>query len=308
MAKRARAARSRTDRARSATGQGSEQAIGVFDSGIGGLTVLKAVTKLLPRENVIYLGDTARWPYGPKSAETVTAYAIETADFFAQRGVKLMVVACNTMSAVALDVLRSRYAIPVVEVVEPGARAALRATKRSRIGVIGTEATIRSGAYPRVLRTLAPDVEIFTRACPLFVPLAEEGWVDNEVARLTVATYLASLKKSGIDALILGCTHYPLLESTIAEFLGTTVTLVDSAQETAREVRRVLVERDLLRKRGNGAASFFVTDEAERFMRVGERFFGASVASAVRVLLRADSSPVQAGAVPTEPDRVTLVR
>ncbi|MBM4265128.1 MAG: glutamate racemase [Deltaproteobacteria bacterium] len=272
--------------ARTARRRRPEDAIGVFDSGIGGLTVLEALSRRIPREHLIYLGDTARVPYGTKSSEAITAYAIETADFFGERGVKLMVLACNTTSALAIDVLRSRYPIPIIGVVEPGARAALTATRNGRIGVIGTEATIASGAYPRCLRARAPDVEIFTRACPLFVPLAEEGWTENDIARRTASFYLASLKKSGIDTLILGCTHYPLLRKVIADFLGPSVRLVDSAEETAREVRRVLASDGIARSKGKGSASFFVTDAADRFMRIGERFYGATVASAVRVVLK----------------------
>lgn len=265
-----------------------EAAIGVFDSGIGGLTVFKALARRLPREHLLYLGDTARVPYGSKSPETVTACSIEAGDFFAARGVKLLVVACNTSSAIALATLRARYDIPVLGVIAPGARAAVAATERGRIGVIGTEATIASGAYEREIRALAPTAEIFARACPLFVPLAEEGWLDNDVARRTVALYLASLKKSGIDSLILGCTHYPLLRDAIADYIGPAVRIVDSAEETAVEVRQMLREQGLLRPRGRGAASFFVTDAVQRFLQVGERFYGASVASAVRVVLRGE--------------------
>lgn len=264
----------------------AEDAIGVFDSGVGGLTVLRSITAAMPRESVMYLGDTARVPYGSKSSETVLQYAIEVADFFIERGVKAIVLACNTTSAIALEALRVRYSVPILGVVEPGAKAALRVTRRRRVGVIGTEATIESGAYARCLRAIDPEVEIFTRACPLFVPLAEEGWVGNDVARRVVATYLASLKKSGIDTLILGCTHYPLLAGAIGEFLGPRVRLVDSADETARQLRRLLASGGMARSRGRGSASFFVTDAAERFQRVGERFYGASVASAVRVVLR----------------------
>lgn len=265
-----------------------EPGIGVFDSGIGGLTVFKELAARLPHEHLLYLGDTARVPYGSRSPEIVTTFAIEIGDFFAARGVKLMIVACNTMSAVALDALRARYDVPVLGVIRPGARAAVAATTRGRIGVIGTEATIASGAYERELRAHVPDVEIFSQACPLFVPLAEEGWVDNDVARRTIALYLSSLKKSGIDTLILGCTHYPLLRKAIEDFMGKRVRIVDSAEETAREVRRELRAMGLLRTRGRGATSFFVTDAVQRFMRVGERFYGASVASAVRVVLRSD--------------------
>jgi glutamate racemase len=279
----------RTSSTRSSASQGAalkEQAIGVFDSGVGGLTVLHALSRHLPREHLIYLGDTARVPYGSKSSETITSYAVEIADFFADRGVKLLVVACNTTSALALELLRRRYPIPVIGVIEPGARGALAASRNGRIGIIGTEATIASGAYPQHLRAVEPEVEIFTRACPLFVPLAEEGWTHNDVARRTVATYLSSLKKSGIDTLVMGCTHYPLLAEAIGSFLGPGVTLVDSAEETATEVRRVLRRQKALRPRGKGSASFFVTDLADRFARIGERFYGASVSSAVRVVLR----------------------
>lgn len=276
-------------------GGNADAAIAVFDSGIGGLTVFKEIARRLPRENLLYLGDTARLPYGTKSPENVRGCSIEIGDFFADRGVKLMVVACNTMSAIALDELRARYDVPVVGVITPGARAAVAATSRGRIGVIGTEATIASGAYEREIRSLSPHAEIFARACPLFVPLAEEGWLDNEVARRAVGIYLGSLRKSGIDALILGCTHYPLLKPAIADFVGKGVRIVDSAEETAGEVRRLLQERALLRTRGRGTASFFVTDGVQRFLQVGERFYGSSVASAVRVVLRGNSRAERPG-------------
>ncbi len=269
--------------------------IGVFDSGIGGLTVLRALTRTLPREQFLYLGDTARVPYGSKSGEVVTRYALEIADFFLERGVKMLVVACNTTSALALEVLRAHSPVPVLGVVEPGARAAMRATRNRRVGVIGTEATIASGAYASALRTLDRKVEIFTRPCPLFVPLAEEGWVENEIARRTVALYLSSLRRSGIDTLVLGCTHYPLLADAIGACLGDAALVVDGGLETAREVRRALEATKLLRRRGTGAASFFVTDVPERFVRVGERFYGESVGSAVRVVLR------ETGVVPKQP-------
>jgi glutamate racemase len=260
-----------------------DDAIGIFDSGIGGLTVLHSLARLLPHERVIYLGDTARGPYGTKSAETVTKYAFENTDFLLDKGIKLLVVACNSASAVALDALQARYALPVVGVVEPGARAAVARTRNGKIGVIGTEATIASGAYSRALRALRPDLEVYTRACPLFVPLAEEGWLDNEVARQTTGLYLASLATSGIDTLILGCTHYPLLAGTIAEVLGPEVALVDSAEATAHAVEARLDERGLRACTGAGGASFFVTDVPERFVRVGQRFLGARVESAVRI-------------------------
>ena len=258
-------------------------AIGIFDSGIGGLTVLHSLARLLPHERLIYLGDTARFPYGTKSAETVTKYAFENADFLIDKGIKLLVVACNSVSAVALEALRARYDVPVVGVVGPGARAAAERTRNGKVGVIGTEATIGSGAYSRALRGYRPDVEVYTRACPLFVPLAEEGWVDNDIARQTTELYLSSLARSGIDTLILGCTHYPLLARTIAAFLGPGVALVDSAEATAEDVRDHLVRHGLAAAADGGGASFFVTDVPDRFVRVGQRFLGERVESAVRI-------------------------
>jgi glutamate racemase len=266
-------------------------AIGIFDSGIGGLTVLQQVAHLLPHERLVYLGDTARCPYGTKSPDIVAQYACENSDFLVERGIKMLVVACNTVSAVALEALRERYQMPVIGVIEPGAQAALGCSTNRRIGVIGTEATIASRAYTRALRALDPDVEIYTRPCPLFVPLVEEGWVENEVARLTVAAYLGSLKRSGIDTLILGCTHYPLLKNVIAAFLGDGVRLVDSAEETARVVKATLLSKDLVRHNipgdlhgaSHGESSFFVTDMPDQFVKVGARFLGEVVESAVRI-------------------------
>ncbi|MBI3250030.1 MAG: glutamate racemase [Deltaproteobacteria bacterium] len=260
-----------------------ESAIGIFDSGVGGLTVLQQIARLLPRELLVYLGDTARYPYGSKSSEVVTQYSCENTDFLMDRGLKMLVVACNTASAVALPTLRERYALPVIGVIEPGAHEACRRSQNRRIGIIGTKATISSGAYTQALRTIDPSVEVYSRACPLFVPLVEEGWVDNEVARATIAVYLGSLKHSGIDTLILGCTHYPLLKRAIASFLGPSVGLVDSAEQTATAVSDALASAGLLRRKGAGSASFFVTDEPDRFVKVGAPFLGHQVESAVRV-------------------------
>ena len=262
---------------------GADDAIGIFDSGVGGLTVVHALLEALPAEHLIYLGDTGRYPYGTKSAETVTRYSVENSDFLAGRGIKLLVVACNTASAVALPTLESRYDVPVVGVILPGARAALAKSRNRRVGVIATEGTIASGAYQRALRSLDGGLEIYTRACPLLVPLAEEGWVDGDVPRSVVETYLGSLRRSGIDTLVLGCTHYPLLRPVIAEAMGEGVTLVDSAEETAREVAATLATKGLARAGGAGSSSFFVTDVPDRFVRIGQRFLGTRVESAVRV-------------------------
>ena len=261
----------------------ADAGIGIFDSGVGGLTVLHRLLETVPNEHLVYLGDTARFPYGTKSAAVVTRYSIENTEFLVDKGVKLLVVACNSSSAVALDALRERFDVPVIGVIEPGARAAVAATRNRRVGVIGTEATISSGSYTRALRAIDAELEIYTRACPLFVPLAEEGWIENDVAREAAALYLTSLRQSGIDSLVLGCTHYPLLARTIGEYLGPKVQLIDSATETARDVVATLAERGLARTSGRGSASFFVTDVPDRFIKVGSRFLGSAVESAVRI-------------------------
>ena len=253
------------------------RAIGIFDSGIGGLTVVRALRRALPGEDLIYLGDTGRYPYGTKSADVVRRYSFQNTEFLVDKGIKLLVVACNTSSAVALEDLQTRYDVPVVGVIEPGAQAAALATRNRKVGVIATEGTIRSGAYTRALRQLRPDLEIYTRACPLFVPLAEEGWVDNEVARLAARQYLGSLAHSGIDTLILGCTHYPLLRTVIRATIGRGVRVIDSGVVTAALVVELLATRKLQRAGRGGRGSYFVTDAPERFMKVGARFLGAPV-------------------------------
>lgn len=256
----------------------SWKAIGIFDSGIGGLTVLKELFRVMPQEDTVYLGDTARVPYGTKSPETVTRYALEIASFLAKRDIKLLVAACNTASAVSLETLQERFDIPVVGVIEPGARRAAAVTRSGKVGVIGTEATIKSSAYTRAIKRINPELEVITRPCPLFVPLAEEGWTANEVARLTADTYLRGLADTGVDTLVLGCTHYPLLKATIAEVVGDGVRLVDSAEETARTVADILRNRGLLRpavEKGNH--HYFVTDVPAGFIRIGNRFLGGSL-------------------------------
>jgi glutamate racemase len=261
----------------------ADRAIGVFDSGIGGLTVLRALVELMPNEDFIYLGDTARTPYGTKSSDVIRRYSRENTEFLLAKGIKMLVVACNTSSAVALDDIARQTTIPVVGVIEPGARAVVKASRSGKIGVIGTEATIASGAYTTTIRRLRPRAEIYTRACPLLVPLVEEGWTDNDIAERTVAHYLRSLKQSGIDALLLGCTHYPLLSDLIRRVLGDGVKIVDSATATATAVRERLAQLKLRRSGGRGAQSFFVTEAPERFVRVGRRFLGPQVESAVRI-------------------------
>jgi len=262
------------------------KAIGIFDSGVGGLTVLKEVLQALPQEDTIYLGDTARVPYGTKSPETVVRYSRQIARYLYSRDIKLLVVACNTASAVALAALQQEFDIPIVGVIEPGARAAAEATKTGKVGVIGTAGTVASSAYTKAIKRINPDIEVLSRACPLFVPLAEEGWVDNEVARLTARIYLEDLKKHGVDTLVLGCTHYPILKEVIAEVMGPGVTLVDSAEQTALTVARILAEQGLLRpKEERGNHHYYVTDIPAGFIRVGNRFLGGELGDVYQVSL-----------------------
>jgi glutamate racemase len=262
------------------------KAIGIFDSGVGGLTVLKEIFQVLPQEDTVYLGDTARVPYGTKSPETVTRYARQIAAFLVSRDIKLLVVACNTASAVALETLQAELSIPVVGVIEPGARRAVAVSTSGRVGVIGTEGTIRSSAYAKAIKRLNPDIEVVTQACPLFVPLVEEGWTDNEVARLTARTYLAPLQQQGVDTLVLGCTHYPLLKEMVGEVMGRDVTLVDSAAETARTVAAILAEQQLQRPATEqGNHHYFVTDIPAGFIRVGNRFLGGQLGDVYQVNL-----------------------
>lgn len=258
------------------------RAIGIFDSGVGGLTVLKEIIQLLPNEDLLYLGDTARVPYGTKSAATVQKYALEAASFLVDQGVKLLVVACNTASAVALPALRERFQLPVIGVIEPGARRAAGSSNR-RIGVIGTEGTVNSGRYEAAIHALLPDAKVFSVPCPLFVPLAEEGWAEHEVARLTAVEYLLPLIEAQIDTLVLGCTHYPLLRNTLQKVLGPHVVLVDSAEETAYTVAALFRSQGLDRPEHGGRRSYFVTDVPTRFERVGRAFLGCELGKVEQV-------------------------
>ncbi len=263
-----------------------ERSIGVFDSGVGGLTVLRELRRQVPEESLIYLGDTARVPYGTKSSPTVLRYAHEAARFLLNQQVKLIVVACNTASAVALDALAEQYQVPVVGVIEPGAQRAIEVTSNGRIGVVGTEGTIRSGAYERALKDKRGNVVVHTAACPLFVPLAEEGWASHEVARLAACEYLAPLLKENIDTLVLGCTHYPLLKKMLQDVVGPGVTLVDSAQETAKVVAAQLKAHQLHDpSRVALAPRYFVTDIPDRFERVGGAFLGEELQGVTTVSL-----------------------
>jgi glutamate racemase len=255
-----------------------EAPIGIFDSGIGGLTVAHAVMQQLPRESVTYFGDTARVPYGPKSPETVRRYSLEIASFLVQQQVKTLVVACNTATAHALPALRESLTIPVIGVIEPGARAAVRATRNGHVGVIGTAGTIKSGAYERALRALEPGLRITARACPLFVPIVEEGWIDHEATRLIAREYLEPLLREEVDAVVLGCTHYPLLKHVIADVLGPGVALIDSAEETARETATVLQNERLTVIDGDQPTHRFIaSDDPLMFLQLGQRFLGDAI-------------------------------
>jgi glutamate racemase len=251
--------------------------IGVFDSGLGGLTVAHAIMHQLPAESLIYFGDTARVPYGPKSPDTVRRYSREISAFLLEQGVKAIVVACNTATAHALPTLRDELEVPVIGVVEPGARAAVRATRTGHIGVIGTAGTIRSEAYVRAIRAENPDVRVTALACPLFVPIVEEGWTNHEATHLIAEEYLAPFVKDPIDTLVLGCTHYPLLKSVIGEVIGRSVRLIDSAEETALDARRMLAANALTAVDGEGTYRFIASDDPQQFLTLGRRFLGSAI-------------------------------
>ena len=258
--------------------------IGLFDSGVGGLTVMREVARQLPSESTVYFGDTARVPYGSKSRDVITRFSLEITQFLLQEKVKMIVVACNTASAFALSALRGRFDVPVVGVIEPGAQAALTGTKTKRIGVIGTEGTIESQAYTEAIHRLKPDAEVFGQACPLIVPLVEEGWLEKPVALEIVKEYLVPLLQNRIDTLVLGCTHYPLLKNLLSQVAGPSVRLIDSAEETARTVGREL--RNLKLEASSGSPvmrRYFVSDAPEKFEKVGQRFLGQPLPGVKRV-------------------------
>lgn len=270
--------------------------IGIFDSGVGGLTVYRALHERLPDERFVYLGDTARVPYGTKSLATVERYAVENAKFLEAHGIKLLVVACNTASALALPAIRKALDVPVVGVIEPGARAAVVLAKGKRVGIIATEATVQSRAYTRSIREIEPGIgDVIERACPLFVSLAEEGWAESEVARSVAQYYLKDFTGGRVDALVLGCTHYPILKNIIGNVVGEEVPLIDSGEATAGEVLEILKAANLApgpsgnstrpRQLCDDLDHFYVTDAAERFARVAERFLGTppAVLEAVEV-------------------------
>jgi len=252
--------------------------IGIFDSGVGGLTVVKSIESLLPNENIVYFGDTARVPYGSKSNSTVIEYALQDASFLEKKNVKLIIVACNTASSIALESIRKKYKIPIIGMIEPGAKSAMEATHTNRIGVIGTETTISNKAYSKVLLNLDSKVKVIEKACPLLVPLAEEGWIDHPATKLIVKEYLSELKKENIDTLILGCTHYPILRSIIQEAIGQNVKLIDSGEAASVEVEDYLNGIGLKNISNNlGRDQYFVSDTPTKFKEVANLFLGKEV-------------------------------
>ena len=269
--------------------------IGIFDSGVGGLTVYRALHERLPNERFVYLGDTARVPYGTKSLATVERYAVENSRFLAAHGIKLLVVACNTASALALPAIRSAISVPVIGVIEPGSRAAVEVAQGGAIGIIATEATVQSQAYAKAIASIGGASKVIQRACPLFVPLAEEGWANTDVARIVARDYLTQFNETNLGALVLGCTHYPILKDVISDTVGSEVKLIDSGAATARDVESLLESSDLTHEDTLGLYDerqlcddldhFYVTDAADRFAKVAERFLGSapSILEAVEI-------------------------
>lgn len=258
--------------------------IGVFDSGLGGLTVMKELMAQLPHESIIYFGDTARLPYGTRSRETIIKYSMQCIRFLLTQNIKVVVIACNTASSMALDAVREVFDIPIIGVVEPGAAAAVKATHNGRVGIIGTEATVQSGSYARAIASLNSHIQTCSIACSLFVPIVEEGWSDTPIAYLTAEKYLGPLKEWGADTLILGCTHYPLLMDTISKVMGPDVTLVNPAIGTALEVKRILEQKDMLNESGQEPEYlYYLSDFSQRFKQIGSRFLNREIEYAGKV-------------------------
>lgn len=251
--------------------------IGVFDSGVGGLTVVKELIRQLPGEDIVYFGDTARVPYGIKSKETVIRFSIENILFLLKQDVKLICVACNTVSSFALPVIKHHFKVPIVGVITPGIREAVYATRNNRIGVIGTKGTIKSRSYELEIKQIKPKAKVTAVACPLFVPFAEEGWLSGRVVLEVAKAYLKPLKHARVDTIILGCTHYPLLKPIIRKVMGGNVILIDSAQQVAVEVKKILTQEGLLSKNGKGKHKFYVSDNPEWFSELAKRFLGVQV-------------------------------
>jgi len=258
--------------------------IGIFDSGVGGLTVVSEVLKLLPDENIVYFGDVGRYPYGGRSKETIIRFVRQDINFLLEHGVKFIIAACNSASAVALETVRDKYDIDILGVIEPGARAAVDYSQNKRVGIIGTRATINSNSYARAIQKKDEHIKVFSLACPLLVPLAEEGYIDKEATRLITADYLKTLIDVDIDTLVLGCTHYPLLRDIIAETVGKNVRLIDSADATANELAAILSEKNMARTSDEkNIHKFYVSDVPDKFLKVAELFLGRSIDNITRV-------------------------
>ncbi len=257
--------------------------IGIFDSGIGGLTVLKEIREQLPNEDIIYFGDTARVPYGTRSRETIIKYSFQCINFLMSKNIKLVIIACNTATASALEEVRKHFDIPIIGVVEPGVVTAVATTQNNKIGIIGTSSTVNSGAYQESIRALNENAEVIGVACPLFVPIVEDGWQDTEVARLTAEKYLMELKEHEIDTLVLGCTHYPILKYTISKVMND-VHLINPAFETAKQVKSLLTETDLkTSEQTAGKTEFFVSDDPEKFRRIGGNILNKNIQSIEKI-------------------------
>ncbi len=252
--------------------------IGVFDSGLGGLTVVKELMRVLPDENIVYFGDTARIPYGTRSRKMVTKYSSQCIRFLVNKNVKMAVIACNTVSASSFEPLSAMFDLPLVSVIQPGANAAVKATQNGRIGVIGTSGAIQSQAYPNAIKELNPQIQVFDKACTLFVPIVEEGWSDTKVAFLTAEQYLKDIKKQDVDTLVLGCTHYPLLENTISTVMGSGVRLINPAINTAEKVKNMLTDINGLNNGEKEAEiQYYVSDFGQSFQKIGSHFLGRKI-------------------------------
>ena len=257
--------------------------IGIFDSGFGGLTVMAAIAKLMPKENLIYFGDTAHVPYGTKSKKIVTEFASKISNFLVANDVKMIVIACNTASAFSLEHLRKIIKVPIIGVIKAGSVLSAQITKNKKIGVIGTEGTVKSNAYEKEIKKYNKNIKCFSKACPLFVPLVEEGWCDGNITEDIIKVYLKELLNKNIDTIILGCTHYPLLKKTIKKVIGNKINIVDSASAMALQVEELLKEKDMLKKSGRGKYKFFVSDSPEKFKAIGNKFLGDKIQNVKKV-------------------------
>jgi glutamate racemase len=259
-----------------------KQPIGIFDSGIGGLTVFKEIRKQFPQEDIIYFGDTARVPYGPKSPQTVLNYSVQNARFLLQNGAKIIVVACNTSASVALQKLREILPIPIIGVIQPGAAHATSVTQNGKIGIIGTEGTIRSDAYSHAIKNIDPKIQVFSKACPLLVSLVEEGWEEHQISELIIREYLQDLQQQDIDTLVLGCTHYPILKKAIGKIVGKNIKLVDSAEAVAANLKEMLPNPET---ETAGSNKFYVSDNEDKFRQIATRILNREIEPLHRVTL-----------------------